>query len=295
MGQVAGLAPEVGRDASAGPVAVGDGGQDRVVQANVTQVRLVAEQVARLPEQRAGRVQYGPLYPAVEVISSRGCVVAGELTPVGRSAANDGVHLDREPRIRHVPEPAGQAVVQGRDDELEPGPAAQRRAPASSLPMNDRADPHNSSRVRLLLALAAQRSEGVLDDRRQRRVRPGQVRELVDDHGNRTVAAQREQRIDYLVPVREPQRRRCSEVRAEGRSDPAQRLAVGRLIRREVEAARGLAQRAEQERLALAPPPGDHAQGGSGPGVVRRTGRAVSIRSPGRTCRSASAPRLHLP
>jgi hypothetical protein len=47
MRKVTRFAPEVGGDASPGVAAFGDGGENRVVKADVPQVRLVGQQVAR--------------------------------------------------------------------------------------------------------------------------------------------------------------------------------------------------------------------------------------------------------
>ena len=114
-----------------------------------------------------------------------------------------------------------------------------------------------------LFALRSQRSERVLDDGGQWRISPDQVGKLVDNHGHGVVAAEREQGVRYLAPIAEVQRGRCVQVRGEIRSGPAQRFAIGRFLRREVETARGLAERAEQERLALTSASGDHPQDGS--------------------------------
>jgi hypothetical protein len=127
--QVAGLPAGVGGDAAPGGVAVGDGGQDRVVEPHVAELGLGCEQVARLAEQRAGGVQHRSLDPAVVVAGAGGGVVAGELAPVGGSTAGDRVHLDGERRVGDIPELRRQLVVERGDDELEPGAPAQRRVP----------------------------------------------------------------------------------------------------------------------------------------------------------------------
>jgi hypothetical protein len=49
MGDVGGLAFQVVRDTAARPVALGDGGQDRVVDGVVPDVRFFGEQVAGVP------------------------------------------------------------------------------------------------------------------------------------------------------------------------------------------------------------------------------------------------------
>src|ERR1700728_1426957 len=56
-------------------------------------------------------------------------------------------------------------------------------------------------------------------------------------------------------------------MRGEVGSGPAQRFSIGRFLRREVETARGLTERAEEKCLALTSSPGDNPQGGSRPGV----------------------------
>jgi hypothetical protein len=73
------------------------------------------------------------------------------------------------------------------------------------------------------------------------------------------------------MPALEVQRRRQPEVRAECCSHLVQRLAVGGLIGREVEASGRFAQRPEEERLALATSAGDDSEGGSGPLVAHKS------------------------
>jgi len=99
MRKVTRFAPEVGGDATPGVVAFGDGGENRVVEADVPQVRLVGQQVARFPEQGAGRVQHSALDPVIKVPGPGRRIVADELTPVGRGPSGYGVHLQGQDRI----------------------------------------------------------------------------------------------------------------------------------------------------------------------------------------------------
>jgi hypothetical protein len=278
--EIARFAADVGGDAAPGAVALRDGGEHRVVQADVSQVGFVREQIARLAEQGTGRVQHGPRDPAVEVLRPRGRVVAYELPPVRGGAPGDGVYLEGQHGILDAPELGGEPVIQRRHDQFQARPAAQRRA-AGQKPAHERQRGAAQQQPgAALLALRPPRPERVLEDRRQRRVGPGQVGELVDDHGCRTVPAECEQRVRDLTPVPELQRGGRSQVRTEIGSDPAQRFAVGRFLRREIEAGRRLAERAEQERLALAPAPGDHAKGGTWPRVRGEQGQLHPLEVP---------------
>jgi hypothetical protein len=137
--------------------------------------------------------------------------------------------------------------------------------------MNDSAEPHSSSLARLCSRSGRRGPNAVW--RIDSAGVAGPVRKLVDDHGYRAVLAEREQRIGHLAPVPELQRCGRAQVRTEIGSDPAKRFTVGGFLRREVEAARRLAECAEQERLALAPAPGDHAEGGTRAGVRGEQGQ----------------------
>ena len=265
MGQVAGLPTDVAADAAPGGVAVGDGGQDRMVKPHVMQFGLGGEQVARLPEQRACRVQHRPLDPPIEVVRIGGHVIPSELTPVGRRAADDRVHLDGEHRVRDVPELRRQLVIKRRDEELKPGPSAQWRVPGQQRAHEGHGRAAQQQPAAAALALGPARRERVLEDRRQRRVRPDQIGKLVDHHGDRMIVPQGQQRVKHLTPAVETQCRRQPEVRPQRRPYLVQGLAVGRFIGREVEASGRLAQGPQQEGLALAAPAGDDPEGRAWP------------------------------
>ena len=116
--------PDVRGDAAPGAVAFRDGGEHRAIQADVPQVGFIRQQVTRLTEQGTGRVKDGPRDPAVEVVRSRGCIVAHELSPVRGGAPRDGVHLDGQHRVLDAPELGGEPVIQRRDDQFQARPAA---------------------------------------------------------------------------------------------------------------------------------------------------------------------------
>jgi hypothetical protein len=105
--QVAGLPAYVSSDAASGGIAVGDGSQDRVVQPHVMKLGLGGQQVARLTEQRAGRVQHRSPDPVIKVAAVGGRVIPDEFPPVSGRATDDRVHLDGQCRIRHTPELRG--------------------------------------------------------------------------------------------------------------------------------------------------------------------------------------------
>lgn len=106
MSRVTGFAPEEGRDAAPMRVAGGDGGQDGVVEARIPQIGFVGEQIAGLPEKRAGRGQHGPDHPGVEVVRTGRGVVTGELAAVRRGAAHDGVGHQRGGVVLDAPNSA---------------------------------------------------------------------------------------------------------------------------------------------------------------------------------------------
>ena len=167
MGQVAGLPADIAGDAAAGGIAVRDGGQDRMVEPHVLQFGLGGEQVARLPEQRAGPVQHRPLDPAIEVAGIGWRVVPGELTPVGGRAADDRVHLDREHRVGDIPELRGQLVVECRDDKFKPGPSAQWRVPGQQRAHEGHGRAAQQQAAAAALALCPARRERILQNGRK--------------------------------------------------------------------------------------------------------------------------------
>lgn len=128
MLEVGRVAPDVGGDAAAGAVALGDGRQHRVVERGLAERRILGKEVSGLAEQRADGVQHGPNNPVVEVVCVGRHVVLDILAAVSGSAAHDGMHLSRQRRIAQPPKPA------------RPRSGAD---PASSPPMNDSAEPHS--------------------------------------------------------------------------------------------------------------------------------------------------------
>jgi hypothetical protein len=63
--------------------AAGNRRQHRAVQRRIAQVRLLAEQVTRLPEQRRRRVEDGSDDPVVEIVRRAGRVAADEIPVSG--------------------------------------------------------------------------------------------------------------------------------------------------------------------------------------------------------------------
>jgi len=124
VGEVGGFAAEVVGDAAACGVAVGDGGQDGVVERGVMEVGLFGEEVAGFAEEGAGGVEDGAGDPVVEVVGAGRGVALGEFAAVSGGAADDGVGEGGGMRVGDVPELGGKAVVQGGDHELEAGSAA---------------------------------------------------------------------------------------------------------------------------------------------------------------------------
>ena len=163
-------------------------------------------------------------------------------------------------RVVDAPELGGEAVVEGGDDQLQAGPASQWCVAAEQAAHEGHRRSAQQQAGPAGLTLGTQRCQRVLDDRRQLRVRPHQVGELIDDDRDPPLAAQREQRVHRRVPCLERERSRRVEMVRECGSQPIEGLPVGGLVGSEVEAACRLAQRPQQERLALAAAPGHHAQ-----------------------------------
>jgi hypothetical protein len=131
--------------------------------------------------------------------------------------------------------------------------------------MNDIADPQSRSRLRLASRSARNGASAfwTIDGRRGFAFTRWGNSSMTTGTGPAPVAAEGEQGVDGPVPGVEHRRRGVAEVVGEDLAEPVQRLAVGGLLRGEVEAAGRLAHRPQEEGLALASTPGHDTERGS--------------------------------
>ena len=132
-----------------GAVAFRDGGQHRVVESRVPDLCLFRQQVSRLAEERALRVEHGAQHPGVEVLALGRRVEGHELATVGGRAADHGVQQHREFRVSRTPEACRVSVAERVHEQFERGPAAQWGLPREQAPITDMADPQSTSRTEL--------------------------------------------------------------------------------------------------------------------------------------------------
>jgi hypothetical protein len=107
------------------------------------------------------------------------------------------------------------------------------------------------------VALGPQRRERVLDDRGKLWVGPDKIGKLVDDHRDASLTAEGQEGVHRRMPGVEHEGRGRVQVLGQRGAEPVERLPVGRLIGREVEAAGRRAERSEEKGLALPASPGD--------------------------------------
>jgi hypothetical protein len=193
-----------------------------MVERDVVQLRLIGEQVTGLAEQRAGGRQHGAQHPGVEVVRIGRGVVADELAAVRGSAAHDGVDLECGERVGHAPELGGQLVIEGRHDELEARPSAQGRVATEQPPHEGHRRTAQQQAGPAGVAFGPKRRERVLDDGGQLGIRPHEIGELVDHHGNALLAAQRQERVDGGMPRVEDVRRGGAEMIGQHRAQPVE-------------------------------------------------------------------------